>query len=203
MIEDRLEINNAEYLSMKRYVNKFTHILQSAILTSWYKLFGPPRILRFNRKLNATILRAFGANISNNYVRIDSPITFHHAKNGYANLTVSDGCVIGGNNYLDLHSRITLEKGVSLGAGAIIMTHNGFNSNPVLEKKLDHLIGSEDVLIKAGASIKAGALIFKGVTIGENALVTAGSLVTSDVPPEHFAMGAPARNFPISLLEKS
>lgn len=188
---------------MKRYINKFSHILQSAILISWYKLLGPPRILRFNRKLNATILRAFGGNISKNYVRIDSPVTFHHARNGYSNLTVGDGCVFGGNNYLDLHRRITLENGVSLGAGTIIMTHNGFNSNPVLEEKLEHLIGSEDVLIKAGASIKAGALIFKGVTIGENALVTAGSLITSDVPREHFALGAPARNFPMSLLEKS
>jgi len=39
----------------------------------------------------------------------------------------------------------------------------------------------------------AGAMILKGVTIGENAVIGAGSVVTSDVPPNTVAAGAPAR----------
>jgi maltose O-acetyltransferase len=36
-------------------------------------------------------------------------------------------------------------------------------------------------------------MILKGVTIGENAVIGAGSVVTSDVPPNTVAAGAPAR----------
>jgi acetyltransferase-like isoleucine patch superfamily enzyme len=131
-----------------------------------YRIIGPPRILTHSQDLNAEILRLFGANIGKNNVRILSPITIHNAFSNlyeaYRNLTVNDDCVLNGNIYLDLTSKITLKKGVSLGPGVIIMSHNPYNRNSLLEDRLQHTCGVKSVLIKEGAGIKANALVTMG-----------------------------------------
>ena len=106
---------------------------------------------------------------------------------------IGDNCVLNGNNFLDLKSKITLEKGVSLGPGVIIMTHNRYNHNAFLEEKLSHTCGIKDVLIKEGSGIKAGALIVHGITIGKNSVVGGNSVVNRDVPDNCFVAGVPAR----------
>lgn len=158
-----------------------------------FKIIGPPRILQFGWPINAAILRAFGARVSKANVYIHSPVVFHNARGGYANLTIDDRCLLNGNNYLDLSGHITLEKGVSLAAGVIIMTHNRYNHNPFLEERLAHTCGIKDVLIKEGAGIKAGAIIIHGITIGKNAVVAAGAVVNRDVADNCFVAGVPAR----------
>jgi maltose O-acetyltransferase len=90
-------------------------------------------------------------------------------------------------------SRITLEKGVSLGPGVTIMTHNGYNGNAFLEERLAHTCGKKPVLIKEGAGIKAHALIVHGVTIGKNVVVAGGAVVNRDVADNCFVAGVPAR----------
>ena len=148
-------------------------------------------------ELNVDILRAFGAKIGKESVLIYSPVTLHIRKKGYVNLTIGNGCVLNGNNYLDLAARITLEEGVSLGPGVIISTHNRFNYNKFLEERLSHLCGEKDVLIKKGAAIKAGALIVMGITIGENAVVAGGTLVNRDIPPNRMLSGESAKEWNI------
>ena len=108
-------------------------------------------------------------------------------------MTIGDGCLLNGNNFLDLSGRITLEKGVSLAPGVIIMTHNRYNHNAFLEERLAHTCGVKDVLIKEGAGIKAGAVIVHGITIGKNAIVAANAVVNRDVPDNCFMAGVPAR----------
>ena len=108
-------------------------------------------------------------------------------------MTIGDGCLLNGNNYLDLSDRVTLEKGVSLGPGVTIMTHNRYNHNSYLEERLAHTCGVKGVLIKEGAGIKAHALIVHGVTIGKNAVVGGGAVVNRDVPDNCFVAGVPAR----------
>ena len=157
-----------------------------------YKLLGPPRILTFSRGTNLELLKAFGATIGEN-VRIYSPVVLHAAPEGYSNLTIGDNCLLNGNNYLDLAAKITLEKGVSLGPGVTIMTHNRYNFNPFLEDRLAHTCGKKDVLIKEGSGIKAGALITMGVTIGKNSVVAGGAVVNRDVSDNAFVAGVPAR----------
>ncbi|MEE4382657.1 MAG: acyltransferase [Pseudomonadales bacterium] len=122
-------------------------------------------------------------------------MTLHRAdlKPDCSNLTIGDDCVLNGNNYLDLSAKLTLEKGVSLGPGVIVMTHNWYNGNEFLQDRLAHTCGYQEVRIREGAGIKAGAVIVMGVTIGRNAVVAAQSVVNRDLPDNSFAAGVPAR----------
>ncbi len=175
-----------------KYIQKVLVLIAKISLVSLFKIIGPPRILQFGWPVNAAILRAFGANVSKNRVYIHSPVVLHGGRQGYSNLTISDGCLINGNNFLDLTGGITLEKSVSLGPGVTIMTHNRYNHNRFLEERLAHTCGVKGVLIKEGAGIKAHALIIHGVTIGKNAVVGGGAVVNRDVPDNCFVAGVPA-----------
>lgn len=157
------------------------------------RLLGPPRVLAYDSGTNVAILRAFGAKVGSLNVRLHGPLVLHGAENGYANLTIGDRCILNGNVYLDLSGRITLEEGVSLGPGTIIMTHNRFNYNPILEERLAHQCGVADVLLRSGCGIKAGAIVTKGVTIGANSVVAAGAVVTGDVDSLTLVAGIPAK----------
>jgi acetyltransferase-like isoleucine patch superfamily enzyme len=157
-----------------------------------HKLLGPPHILMYSLEINAALLKAFGAHVGRK-VRIYPPVVLHNVAQGYGNLTLGDSTVVQGNTYLDLTARITLERGVSLGPGTIIMTHNRYNFNPFLEEHLASTCGQKDVLIKKGSGVKAGAVIVMGVTIGENAVVAGGAVVNRDVADNTFVGGVPAR----------
>ncbi len=178
---------------LRNYIRRALIAVLTHLLILLFKIIGPPRILHYGRPTNAAILRAFGANVGKTDVAIHSPIIIHNAADGYANLTIGDGCYLNGNNYLDLTGRITLQKGVSLGPGVIIMTHNRYNFNAFLEERLAHTCGVKDVLIKEGAGIKAGVLIVHGITIGKNAVVAGGAVVNRDVPDNCLVAGVPAR----------
>ena len=175
--------NELHYLSLR---------VCQRLLIIFYKLIGPPRVLQFSSESNTAILRAFGANIGNK-VKVYSPVVITWAKRGYAKLKIGDNCVFNGNNFIDLSACITLEKGVSLGPGVIIMTHNRYNHNAFLEERLAHTCGEKDVLIKEGAGIKAGVLITMGITIGKNAVVAGGAVVNRDVADNCFVGGVPAK----------
>ena len=176
---------------LRRYIRKalITLLKNSVILV--FKIIGPPRVLRYGSPINVALLRAFGADIDEDVV-IRSPVVLNNAAEGYANLTIKEHCILNGNNYLDMTSRITLEKGVSLGPGVTVMTHNEYNDNAFLEERLAHTVGRKPVLIKEGAGIKAHALIVHGVTIGRNAVVAGGAVVNRDVPDHCFVAGVPA-----------
>ena len=190
---DRVQTAGTALHRLRHRVVRCARLLECCILVPWFKLAGPPRTLHFTARANAVILRALGATVGRRGVRIHSPITLHGVADDYRHLVIEDGCVLNGNNFLDLTGRITLEEGVSLGPGVTIMTHNRFNCNEFLEERLQHMCGVKDVLIRKGAGIKAGALITMGVTIGENAVVAGSAVVNRDVPPRHFVAGVPAR----------
>jgi acetyltransferase-like isoleucine patch superfamily enzyme len=157
------------------------------------RVLGPPRILLYDCDTNAEILRTFGARIGTRHVRIHAPLVLHGAEDGYKNLTIGDGCILNGYIYLDLAGKVTLEEGVGLGPGSIVMTHNRYNYNPLLEERLARQCGIADVLIRRSSSVKAGAIVIKGVTIGSNSVVAAGAVVTHDVESFTIVAGVPAR----------
>ncbi len=177
---------------MRKIHNRIIRLI-SRSLVIWYRFFGPPRVLRHSSGTNQAILSMFGAQIGATNVRVYSPITLHGAQDGYANLIIEDGCVINGNNYLDLHARVILKQGASLGPGVIIMTHNSYNGNKFLLESMVHTCGEKDVVIEPGAGIKAGALVTMGVTVGENAVVAGNAVVNRNVEANCFVAGVPAR----------
>jgi len=176
----------------KKFIQKSLILISKIFFILLFKIIGPPRLLRYGSKINVPLLRAFGAQVGNK-VTVCSPVVLHSAKDGFKNLTIKDGCFINGSNFLDLSGRITLEKGVSLGPGVIIMTHNRYNHNPFLEDRLAHTCGIKDVLIKEGTGIKANALIIHGITIGRNVVVAGNAVVNRDVGDNCFVAGVPAR----------
>jgi acetyltransferase-like isoleucine patch superfamily enzyme len=137
-------------------------------------------VLNYRSDMSAVILRGFGANISDHNVRLLSSITLHRGdlETDFSNLTIGDNVVLNDNSYLDVSAPIILEKSVSLGPEAIIMSHNWYNGNKFLQERLSHTCGYQDVLIKEGAGIVAGAGIVMGVTIGRNAVIGARPLLT-------------------------
>ena len=176
-----------------RLFKRLLYFFLKNLIVLAFKISGPPRMLMFHRRLNVDILKAFGATIGNNNVRIHSPLILHEAEKGYANLIIADDCILNGNIYLDLSSCISIGKGVSIGPSVTIMTHNSYNYNSFLEDRLIHTCGKKSVVIKEGAGIKAGALITMGVSIGKNAVVAGGAVVNRDVPDNSFVAGVPAR----------
>ena len=173
------------------YKRKFLIFIFKISVVCVFKIIGPPRVLRYGSPINVALLKAFGAKVGEK-VAACSPIILHNARSGYKNLTIGDKCNFNGNNFLDLSGKITLEKGVSLGPGVIIMTHNRYNHNEFLEERLSHTCGVKDVLVKKGSGIKAGALIVHGITIGKNTVVAGLAVVNRDVGDNCFVAGVPA-----------
>lgn len=176
----------------RKYFRNGLIALAKVILILYYKIIGPPRILKYPSQVNIAILRAFGAKVGEKTI-ICSPVTLNNAGGSFNNLIINDRCNVSGNNFLDLSGRITLEKGVSIGPGVTIMTHNRYNYNTYLEERMAHTCGVKDVLIKEGSGIKAGALIVHGITIGKNCIIGGNSVANRDVPDNCFVAGIPAR----------
>ena len=168
----------------------------SRVILGWVLLrsvaFGPPRVLMYNSHINVAILRWFGATVGKG-VRAHPPITLHACEDGYGNLFLGDGCNLNANVYLDLSGKIVLERGVGIGPGAIINTHNRFNYDEYLEERLSHQCGVGEVIVREGSSVKANALVIMGVTIGRHCVVAGGAVVNRDVPDYSFAVGVPAK----------
>lgn len=84
---------------------------------------------------------------------------------------------------------VTIEDGVNIGPGAIIVAHD--SAYHCIDPNIPILFGK--VTIRRNAYIGAGAVILPGVTIGEKAIVAAGAVVTKDVSPGMTVGGVPAR----------
>ena len=180
---------------MMKKIRMLISNLYHFIIITYYKLNGPPELLRFGMHLNVKILRTFGASIGNN-VRIQPPLKLTPVwkQNGYyAHLTIEDDVFISGDNYFDIPAPITIKKGASIGPGVTILTHNNYNQNSYLNERLAHTCGQTQVVIGEGASIKAHAVITMGVTIGKEAVIAAGAVVTQDVREQTLVGGIPAR----------
>ena len=80
---------------------------------------------------------------------------------------------------------ITLEEGVRVTTGCVLLTHFMEPSTGTYSRGKIH--------IKKRAYLGARTIICKPVTIGEDAIVGAGSIVTKDIPANEVWAGNPAR----------
>jgi len=113
-----------------------------------------------------------------------------------------------------VHPAAALARGVTVGAGSVVMAGAAINSDAAMGQhcivntgaRLDHDGVLEDfsslgpgavlggnVRVGAFAHVGIGACVIHGATIGENAVVGAGAAVVRDVAANTVAYGVPAR----------
>lgn len=101
-------------------------------------------------------------------------------------VVIGPSCVFNGGVSIRARRSVRIGKGCIIASLVNIRDHDADRIAPVV-------IG-DDVWIAHGASIEPG------VTIGDGSIVSAGSVVFSDVPPRHLAIGNPAKAIPIQSV---
>ena len=106
---------------------------------------------------------------------------------GGVNIVNAKKTFIGENVIFDTNypEDITIEPGVRITAGCVIMTHFMDPSIKTYSRGKVH--------IKKNAYIGCNSIICKSVTIGENAIIGAGSIINKDIPDNEVWAGNPVR----------
>jgi acetyltransferase-like isoleucine patch superfamily enzyme len=108
-----------------------------------------------------------------------------------ANLIVGSNVLISTDVTINIDDVVQIGDFVSVGPFVRIYTAS-HSVGPGSRRMMPHVVG-RPVTIERGAWIGLGAMILPGVTIGHGSVVGAGSVVTSDVPPNTYVEGNPAR----------
>ena len=115
---------------------------------------------------------------------------------------IGDHVVIGTNSIVD--GNVKIGSFVKIESGCYIATHsvigdkvfigpNVTMTNDKYPLKMRDNYQPLGPIIEGGVTIGGGVTILPGITIGKGSFVAAGSLVTKDVPPMSFVIGAPAK----------
>jgi maltose O-acetyltransferase len=134
--------------------------------------------LRFRRMLADHLFAECGEDC-----RFFKGITFTYGHN----ITIGDNVVVHDDVHLDDRGELTIGDRVSISDGAHIYSHD---HDIVDQTEVDnyHTIIEDDVRITFDAMVRAGC------KIGENSIIGARSVVQSDIPPHHVAVGQPAQS---------
>lgn len=113
---------------------------------------------------------------------------------GIRGVKIGENVFIGSDVFIDntYPESIVIEDYVTIISRTFIIGHNfiPLHFKRILDKGLSQKPG---VLLKKGCYIGAQCSILPGVTVGEFSIIGAGSVVTEDIPAYSMAMGAPAR----------
>ena len=156
--------------------------------------FGPGSIVLSNDFKNITIgdnsFVGPGVMMSVNHLVIGPDSTI-----GYQCLFVGDylnigsGCNISNRSFIESsYAPVTLGNSVTIGASAIISSHDG-----AYTQTFGHEMKKKAIHIKNGAFIGNSAILLPGIEIGEQAIVGAGAVVTKSVESGVVVAGVPAR----------
>jgi len=88
---------------------------------------------------------------------------------------------------------IRIGEGTFVGADAMIFDNDFHSPEDEFSWGPAAPDNPKPIVIGRGVFIGARVLVLKGVTIGDRAVIGAGAVVTKDVPPQHIAVGNPAR----------
>lgn len=118
--------------------------------------------------------------------------------------TIGDDVLVGTKTVIDgetsIGSHVSLQTSVYVPTRTTVGDNVFVGPNAVLTNDEYPVRTDADLAgptIEDGASIGANATLLPGVTIGENAFVAAGAVVTTDVPSDSLAVGAPATAKPL------
>ena len=105
------------------------------------------------------------------------------------NIECGSGIIINPQCYFAAKGGIIMGDGVTISAGAKILSSSLKVENGVVQRRHIH----KQVTLGKGVWIGAGAMVMPGVTIGENTIIAAGAVVTKDIPANVVAAGVPAQ----------
>lgn len=137
-----------------------------------------------------------------------------------------DGLAVGlGREAVTLvHPQTTVEFGVGVGEGALIMSGARIQADACVGRQVfvnanavvghDCFIGAYsclsplsmvagEVRLERCVSVGAGAVVLPGRTVGAGSVVGAGAVVTADIPPNSVAKGVPAQWRPMSAAARA
>ncbi|MFC4450937.1 acyltransferase [Halorussus aquaticus] len=137
--------------------------------------------LRFRRMLADHLFAECGDDC-----RFFKGITFTYGHN----ITVGDNVVVHDDVHLDDRGELTLGDRVSVSDSAHVYTHD-HDVVDQTEVRNYRTVIEDDVRVTYDSMVRAG------VRVGENAIVGAKSVVQSDVPAHHVAVGQPAKSVKI------
>lgn len=107
-----------------------------------------------------------------------------------------DKLVVGAGTLISDHVTINLDALVTVGARACLSPYVRIYTGTHRVGPSSRRMSTDDalpVVIGDGAWVRFGVLIAPGVTVGAGAVVAAGAVVLSDVPPNTYVEGNPAR----------
>lgn len=133
-------------------------------------------------------LTKYGASVGDG-CRIEPGIMLHRPdkKLPFKNLTLGKNIYIGRRSIIDLTDKVIFEDYSAIGACCQIWTHTGTSLFPPYTE------ARAQVILKCGVVCYSGVLISPGVTIGSHSSIGANSVVNSDIPPDSFCAGLPAK----------
>jgi acetyltransferase-like isoleucine patch superfamily enzyme len=104
-------------------------------------------------------------------------------------LQIGTGCNFSNRTFIESsYSPVTIEDYVTIGASAMISSHDGsYKQAQGMEMK------SAPIMIRKRAFIGNNAIVLPGIEIGEKAIVGAGAVVTKNVERMAVVGGVPAK----------
>ena len=137
--------------------------------------------LRFRRMLASHLFADCGENC-----RFFKGITFTYGHN----ISVGDNVVVHDDVHLDDRGEIEIGDRVSISDGTHVYSHD----HDIVDQTE---IRNYRTIIDDDARVTYDAMVRAGCKVGENAVVGARSVVQSDVPAHHIAVGMPAKSVKI------
>ena len=118
-------------------------------------------------------------------VRVRSTLAFEE------NLVIGRKVLISTDVTITVDGMVRIEDEASI--GPLVAVYTGTHAMGPGSHRMEPTPSGKPVTIEHGAWVRLGAIILPGVTIGHGSVVGAGSVVTSDVEPNTYVVGNPAR----------
>jgi acetyltransferase-like isoleucine patch superfamily enzyme len=104
---------------------------------------------------------------------------------------------VGSDTVISNHVTVNLDGDVSIGrytmVGPYVLIYSGTHRMGSEMMRCEREAYGKAVRIEDGCWLRLGAVILPGVTIGRGSVIGAGAVVASDVPPNSYVEGNPAR----------